>query len=433
MLGATSIVTWIAAIGLLGLMSPHVAYAQGGAPPRDGFRYYIPGACVEAVKRSDAFYWRTTPDTVQFNMAADTMLTVSARLAKACAAQFSVEQVNPRDLVLLAKVYLAAGDDPAALRAVTRRLHEDADASAATRAATLEDIVGAYLHASPARLHEAQRYLAQLDTVSGSEAALSRFRAHLSMLRYFEMANDDANLRAQAEAAIVADKEMNAKDRREFGVYIGEVYKILAAAEGARTGTSAAPRAVIERAREDVKSLSYGIAMMAKPDTIASLYGRKGTRVKGDYWLGATGDTIRPAPGKVTIIVFRLNRTSVAALRRLQERFGDQIAVTGLVHTVGYFRDEGPLNTDQELKLLRQYYIDELGMPGTIAVSKTQFTTMPDGRRRAPLDSTSRAYWTPAGTVAVVLDQQGIIRRVFTDSWKPWFENRIAEFIESTP
>lgn len=428
---ATPKVVWSGLIAtLLTFASCLELHAQGGAPPVDSFDYYSPGACVEAVKRSDAFYWRTTPDTVQFSMERDTMLTVSAELAATCAKQFSLEELNQRDLILLATVFLAAGDDESAQRAVERRIQLASGESIGIRAKVLQDVVEAYLSSSPARVDKAMSYLKQLDEMAGEEAALARFNAHFAAQRYFWRAGNDSGLREQSEAAIAAAQEMSSRDRTEFGVYMGEVYKLLSQAEGSRTGTSDAPRAIVDRARKDFTDLSYGNAMMEKPDTIASMYGRKGARVQADYWMGSPGDTVRPAASKFTIIVFRLNRTSVAALQRLQKRFGDKVAVTGLVTTKGYFRDEGPLTIKEELDLLRKYYIEELEMPGVIAVSETKFTTMPDGRRRAPLDPTSHAYWTPAGTVAIVLDDQGIIRQVFTDTWRPWYESRMAEFIE---
>lgn len=413
-------------------MSTH-SYAQGGAPPVDSFNYYsTPGACVEAIRRSDAFYWRTTPDTIQFSMTRDTMLTVSAELASVCAKQFPVNEVPPRDLIQLAAVHLASGDDAAAERAIERRIQSESGASAGVRARSLQGIAAAYLNASPARVEVALRYLDQLDAIAGEEAALARFQAHLLAQRYFWRSGNDASFREHADRAIVATKQMNTRDRNEFGVYMAEIYKLLAHAEGARTGTAEAPRAVIQRARENFSTLSFGSAMMEKPDTIASMYGRPGPKVQADHWLGEITDTLLPAPGRFTVIVFRPDRTSVATLSRLHKRYGDQIAIVGVISTVGYFRDDGPLEVEEELKLLERYYIDELGMPGVMAVSETRFTKMPDGRRRAPLDPTSRAYWTPASAVAVVLDRDGIIRRVFTETWRPWFETQIIEFIDGS-
>jgi hypothetical protein len=53
------------------------------------------------------------------------------------------------------------------------------------------------------------------------------------------------------------------------------------------------------------------------------------------------------------------------------------------VSTKGYFRGRGMFTPDVEVKQLCSHFVDELHLPGTLAVTETQFDTIPDGRRTA--------------------------------------------------
>lgn len=417
-----------------------MAHAQGGIPSPDGFTFYTPGSCVSAFQRSDAFYWRARQDTARFNAAADTMISASANLVRECAKKFTVATVVPRDLILLARVYLAMGDDAAALSAVTRRLTADASKPVVDRATTLAEIVEAYVCASPLaeivtayvcpsppRVDVARRYLKLLDALSQPEAALGQLRGHRRLALHYWVRGDGPNIVSESEAAIAAGKRLNNHDRIEYSQMIAGMYQLIAEVQGARTGTATAPRAVIARAKTDLGKLEGAERLIAPLDTIASMYGQKGTRLVASYWLGTQGDTVRPTPGKMSVIMFAPARLNIPAFRRLQKEFGDNVEISFAGNTVGYFKDEGPLTPAREIEYLNGYYFDELHASGVMAVNESQFHRMPDGRRMASLSANGRAYRTSLGTLVVVLDKEGVIRRVLTEDWRPWYENRIAE------
>jgi len=419
----------VARVAALLLLAGTVAKGQGGVPSPDGFAYYTPGSCVSAFQRGDSFYWRARQDTARFSATADTMLTASAALARECAKKFSVTTVVPRDLILLARVYLAMGDDAAARTAVERRLAADAAKPVADRATTLAEIVEAYVGAAPPRIDVARGYLKQLDALPQAEAALGQVRGHRRLALHFWVRGDDAGLVPEAEASIAAAKRLNTHDRIEYLMLIAGMYNYIAEVEATRTGTAAAPRAVIGRARADLGKLEGAEKLLAQLDTIASMYGQKGARLVASYWLGTPGDTVRPTPGKISVIMFSPARANIPAFRRLQQESGGKVEVSFVGNTAGFFKDEGPLTPAAEIEYLKGYYFDELHATGVMAMNESQFHRMPDGRRMSDISANGRAYRTSAGTLVVVLDKEGVIRRVIADFWHPWYENRIAEAV----
>lgn len=439
--------TWAAAILagaiLLSFAGAKAAAGQGSAPPApDGYSYYWPGACVQAMQRSENFYWRAREDTAQYTTAGDTLLDDVRRVARDCAARFksSGPSLSGNNLIPLAQVLLAAGDDAGAKQAVERRLAEADVKSTAARAWTLAQIVKLYLNEEwtskgyrsfrtlPVRVDVARGYLAQLDLLRGADAAPGQTRAWLSLTQYYRHIGDDARMRAAIDSTIKTGKDLNEHDRSEYVFSLLSAYQYLADAEGDRTGEAAAPRAVLARASADLGKLPRIAPAIARYDTLYSRYGTKGPAVFADLWIAAAADTVHPRPGKVSILNFNPERSTIPATRRLARAIGDTVDVA-LVHaTVGYFRDLGPLTFATEVPEVRKYFVDELNIAGSLAIIETHYHTIADGRRVADPNANDRAY--PMGqrgqrTSIVVLDRQGIIRRIWL-YWDNVFEPAIV-------
>ena len=127
-------------------------------------------------------------------------------------------------------------------------------------------------------------------------------------------------------------------------------------------------------------------------------------------------------------MVFRLSRQAVPFLRRLQESYADRVDLVAVTSTVGYFRGNGPLDPEKEVEMLRSYFLDDLGFTGDIAVTETQFTRFPDGRRDPEETPNEAAYRARFGASVIVVDGDGVIRRILT-SWGKSSENRLEEAI----
>lgn len=398
--------------------------AQGGAPVPDGFHYYWPGQCMEAVYRSDGHYWRARQDTTRFDPAADTMLTTSAALARECAAKFSGAALQARDLIPLAQLYLAAGDDSAAARAAARRLAEPDAKPVAARAWILADIVDAYLRASPARVDAAGRWLRQLDALEGSGAALGKVRAYSTLaFQQAGMGADSASV-AAAESAIAAGKQLGERDRREYAQQLFAMYMLVADVAAERTGDAAEPKAVMARARADLGPLRSVDGSITDADDTYALLGTRATPITATRWIGTPGDTVSPIPGRQALVVFLADRNDVPAFRRLAQSFTDRLQIVYVQGSYGYFRAAGPLSFAEEIEEIRKYYLQELRFPGSIAISEADFFTIPDGRRIRRPTVNERAYHIGTGTTVIYVDDEGIIRRIWR-GWQPVYELEI--------
>ena len=410
---------------LLSFAGAKAANGQGSAPPEpDGYSYYWPGACVQAMQRSENFYWRAREDTAQYSAAGDTLLDDVRRVARDCAARFksSGPSLSGNNLIPLAQVLLAAGDDAGAKQAVERRLAEADVKPTAARAWTLAQIVELYLNRSdrsgryqtlPVWVDVARGYLAQLDSLRGADAAPGQTRAWLSLTRYYRHIGDDARMRAAIDSTIKTGKDLNEHDRSEYAFSLLSAYQYLADAEGDRTGEAAAPRAVLARASADLGKLPRIAPAIASYDTLYSRYGTKGPAVFADLWIAAAADTVHPRPGKVSILNFMPSRPTIPATRRLARAIGDSVDVALVRATVGYFRGLGPLTLATEVPVVRKYFVDELNIASSLAITETHYHTIADGRRVRDPNANDRAYQTRQGTSIVVLDRQGIIRRIW--------------------
>jgi hypothetical protein len=414
----------------LALAAPSLARAQGGAPQPDGFRYYWSGACVQAVQRSTSFYWRARPDTLRYDPAADTMLTAAAALARACAAQLRDTALPPRAELPFVQLLLAAGDDRAAAAHAARRLAAPDVAAPGPRAWVLAEIVDAYVGASPPRLGAAREALRTLAALRGGEAAVGQVRAWGALAATEARLGHDSAAIAAAEQVIAAGRRLSPHDRVEYAGALLGAYALMADIAATRSRDAAAPHAVLARAHADIGSLRGMAPLIAAADTAYGLLGTPAARLTARLWLGAADDTVRPARDSVALIVFRPSRLNIPAIRRIAERFGSALQVTFAVGTYGYFRALGPLSFDDEIAEMRRFYLDELHIPGAMAVSEGQYTTIPDGRRVRGPSTTERAYHTNTGLAAVVVDRRGIIRLVLR-GWQRSDERRLERAVQS--
>ncbi len=414
----------------LGLAVPGQLQAQGGVPDPDGFTYYWPGACTQAISRSGAFYWRARQDTAQYSHTTDTMLAPAVQIAKQCVTKFAGADLVARDYVPLARVHLAAGDDAAAKEVIARRLTLPDVQTPGPRAWELSHVVQAYLGASPGRLDAAKEYLAQLDALAGPDAAVGKVRAYFSLASYYRRVGDVSNMTGAAERLIAVGKDLNEHDREEFGLTLFAGYRYLAEAAGARTGDSVAPKAVLTRAAADVGRLMGVQNSLRGSMSVFGAYGAKAQRIVADAWVNSSADAVYPAAGKFTLIAFRPYRGNIPALRRISERHKANLNFVSIIGTIGYFRDLGPLTPDVEAKYVEEYYRKDLNVSTPVVLNTTVFNRIPDGRRVAEATPNETAYRARSGAGYILVDPQGIIRQIWTGPWDRAYENRIEEAIK---
>ncbi len=411
--------------------TPTLLHAQGGVPQPDGFRFYWPGSCVQAIQRSTQFYWRARQDSLRYDPSTDTILSVSAQIAQTCAEQFNNAPLVSRDYVPLAQVYLAAHNDSAAAAVISRRLALPDVQSAGPRAWVLADIVDAYLTASPPRLEQAQRYLDMLHALPESDAAVGKVRAYRALATYYWRVGDTTGLVATSERLILAGKSLSPHDRNDYGRQLFAGYRFIADVRAIATSDSLAPLAIMGRAKEDIGSLMNVEPMIRRYMLLAGLYNSKAQRIVAHRWLTSQteqADTLHPKIGKFNLIVFQPFRHNIPQLRRLASEFQKMLNVVGILGTVGNVRGVGPLTPDAEEALLRKYYGDELDVHFPLSLEFVHFTRMPDGRRIADTTANEQAYRARSGATLILIDPHGTIKGVWT-SWDKSYENRIAEVL----
>jgi hypothetical protein len=406
-----------------------VARAQESPPAPEGYSHYWPGSCVEAVTRNDLFERRGQTDTTRFDPDADTMLTNSVQVARTCVASLVIDSIQTRDLILLARAYLAAGDSSEAQGAIERRLSADAARPDSTRAHDLADVVELYLEAKPSRRGEAQWYMERLDTLSGPDVAYWQFRAHDASGRYARRAGDEEAMRRDANAIIAAATRLSPHDRQEFAGRIVSAYWVLADLAGTETGQSDTARHIIAHAQADVGQIDDADHALQLVQFMANQFGRHSPSVYADTWFPPEGtesaDSIHPRPGKVSVVVMgTLSRSAMPAFRRIQTILPDTVDITFIHNSYGYFASQGPLTPAEEAVVAMRYFRNDLKAPGTLAIVVPRFEVLPDGRRIAVPTRNEVLFGARMGVGIVVIDRQGLIRRTFS-GFEPWTEREI--------
>ena len=386
------------------------ARAQGAAAAGQ-WAHYTGGSCVQAYQRIAQLEYRDNSDSLRVDYPRVSHPASAVDAARRCVAHLDVASVPARDLVSLAKAYLAAGDDAAAKRAIDRRLAGEASAPVAVRATTLVDVVGAYIRAEPPRVAEARAHLARLDALTGPAAVIARLEAHAMLMTHHTRALEDSAAVREAETVLALAKQLDAHDRIEFSWASRNAYRTLVA-RAADTGGAAAARPLLARARADIGNIPIEAQVLTRLDSMYALPGREAPALTWDRLLNAPADARLPAAGRPTLIIFATARGLVPMLRRIEAQFGTRLQVVSAARTLGYFRGDGPFPPAVELDSLTRYLRDELRAPGVVALSAPGSGKRPDGRVARELSANEKAYHVAFGTTLAVVDGAGVIRYV---------------------
>lgn len=417
----------------LGLVVRAPLAAQEAPPEPVGYSHYWPGSCVEAVARNDQFESRGAIDTARYTPAVDTMFTSSVEIAKTCLAALVVDSVRPRDLLLLARTYLAAGDPAGAAGAIARRLEADSLRPDSTRAHTLADIVSLYLDAKPMRPDGVTETLTRLDSMTAPDAAYWQFTAHDLVGQRARRVNDDSALVREANAMIEVGKRLSAHDRQEFSGRLVSAYWYLADHVGTDADSSGPAKAIVAQARADLGNIPNLDRSLQILDSLAGFFGNPAPHVYADTWFppadAPPGDTIHPRPGKVSLIVTNMaNRWNTPIFRRLQTIVPDSVDITFIHNSYGYFGSFGALKPEEEAVAVQSVFRDSLHAPGTLAIVVPRFEVLPDGRRIPARTRNQMAYGANVGVAILVVDRNGTIRRTFPGI-EPWTELEIEDLL----
>jgi hypothetical protein len=146
--------------------------------------------------------------------------------------------------------------------------------------------------------------------------------------------------------------------------------------------------------------------------------GKVAPPVQATQWFnaGPAGNT-RPIAGKPALLVFASHAcgsmcyTPYGVLRRLATKYAAQgLDVTLITRTAGFYKGE-LIRPDMELIKIKEYFLDRLELPVTIAAWKTDLGRGDDGRVTVQSAPNDEAYKPTGGVVpAFLVDKSGKIR-----------------------
>jgi len=361
-----------------------------GVPDTVSYAHYTPSQCLAAIRRRIQVSRRMQDDTLRFSEAADTLATDVRRTARACLAHLSAEAADARELLPLIPAALVA-DDSVMANAVVRRIVNGAR-TPRTRADSLKTVTLASMDITirPFPMGHLARLFAQIDTMHGPAAVAARVTAHINLGIYYTLmraADDSVGVR-QLQQGLSEVGMLDSAGKKQTEVWVG-----------------------MGRGMLQLLTMMDGDSM---PDRTSSV-------VHGATILGTAG--VKPAPGKVTLVVFQggTTRQSVAAIRRLHATFGDKVDIVFAAKTLGYFKLRGPLSLADETKTLQEYYGSELKVPGTVVLEHTELKRRFDDRVLPQPTANDSAF---ANISLVIVDGKGKIRALYP-GWGAPLEARV--------
>lgn len=397
------------------------AQQQASAAPNSYARYVTPGWCVAAAGRTDSLFWRDRrPDTVVYAPLTDSVPTPVRDVARTCAARFTVAATPVSELLSLVQLSLWAGLDTQARAAADRLIAAQSKETLTQRGWIVSLVAQSFLDAQPTRLTDAKRYLAQLDAI-GAPAGQWRAITHLQLAALLTGLGDVPGAATEYRVAIGGADQMSQADRMNHLDFLLDLYRSAAEIVGAAHGGPAALRFVDSAQRTLAELRPPGSPEASMIETWAQglvglyrLYGTRGPRLTASHWYTTDGDTIRPRPGVVSLIVFGnpnfggLHYPQYATIRRLEAKYGSALQTTILTGTVGFYRNHAMPSPAAESDSTGHYFLDFLKLPVGVAASDVAFSFRDDGRRVNQATENIRNYERGLSTIVVGAD--GVIR-----------------------
>jgi len=398
--------------------------AQGSAAGT-AFSDYPVTACAYVAARVERQAWRAMrPDTVYHTVSGDVRLAPTIDSVRACVARFDPATVAPRDLLVLGSAYLAANDDRRAEEAFHRFAALALAKAPADAAWDYLQIVYAYAGASPFRLAPAYAYAARLDSLHG--AAAERVMAHVALERVAAFQDSVAVMRAQADAAVAASRELTGPARAEWAEQVAAAFLAQADA-AARGGDVARAASIVQGALADLGTVRPSATSdLARWAFWYTLYGKAAPTVEASYWYQPTAATpaapfVRPMANRVSLLLFvskncgELCASGYATIRRVAAALDtSRVQVTLVSATSGWDRDEVIPSAADEAERIRQYFHGFLALPLPLAIWSTDFGKRPDGSRLIRPGPNERAFGAgpSASLFGVLIDRHGAVHSV---------------------
>jgi hypothetical protein len=291
------------------------------------------------------------------------------------------------------------------------------------RAWVVEGVATSFLHAMPAQLQRARSYAHALDAM-GSAAAYERMSVHKLIGAYAFSIGDVALADTETSAALAAMPELSHAQQITLVDTILTTYAVRASAISLLRGKKAV-MALLDSASNVVVPLTqdggpiaayHRIRVHSIVEFYRRLYGAMDMPAKpvhADQWLSATGDTVFPKPGRVTLAILAhpaiFQIPAISVVRRLHDEYAARgLDIVFMTFTTGWFRTIVEPRPGDEIHNIQRWYLDFWHMPASLAAEESQFGRLADGRRQNTPVTNQTNYGF--GATAVLIGKDNVIR-----------------------
>jgi hypothetical protein len=271
-----------------------------------------------------------------------------------------------------------------------------------------------YIHTvSPEQQRTAERAIATLDSAPGSSAA-TRLEAHAVLEEYLRgYLDDDDGITVHAKTVMALAGRLDSADRVRLAPQLIHAYRDLAEVMAGHGDIQSAVDLLTHApaALPGVPDVAAGLA-----DEVARyrLIGQAPPPIAAPHWFnaadGTTLDLSRGCP--ITIVEFSAYWChgcvlSYPDLLAVQKKYGaNQVRLVVVTNLLGRFRGDTGLTLDVELARLKQYFTQEQGLTGPIAVSDRPASEESYGL----IADAYHVFFIPE---TLIIDSRGRVARIF--------------------
>lgn len=360
--------------------------------------------------------------------------TESQAMAKKYAARFTPESVKENELIALARLYVSAQQNDLAGAAIKRRL-ASTTLTADERATALNtglDIVLSAKTITNDNLNQAEKYVAQLDTLPGVELR-QQINAHSRIGGYYSYADMDAKNLEHHEKIIALINKMPANERKPFLNRKASAYESIALVHANRGQADKAVE-ILKAAAVEMADIPNTAQWMNQAIKRYSQIGQAAPAIKAAHWInGANAPKELSFGGRVTLLQFTAHwcipcRNSYPAITKFHDKFAKQgLEVIFSTQLYGYFSDRNDLKPEEEIEADREYYATHHHLPFKVAIEPQR--TYPNNGQAPSWNDNESSYFVGGIPQMVLIDKQGIIRLVMI-GWDPANETKMTTLIE---
>lgn len=376
-----------------------------------------PAACVTQART----YARTAQQALARNITAADVRRIEAEkqaLAKACAEQFAIEQIDDNDLPALITLYGEAGQTDRASATITRALASRTMAPP-VRAQVLEQAIisGLLEPKSDQRNARLEAWSDALDRLPGDLIA-QQMTAHSRLNGYYRGDDIDVGIIKHSTWIIDRARTFTPAQRTQFGSIVVSAHINMAEA-WAGQGEIDKARALLQSARDNWSDIRNASEMLNPVIARYALVGTVGAPITAPRWLNAEPNTTLPMTGAVTLLEFTAHwcgpcKESYPGIKRLLAKYASQgFRAVFATELYGYFGTERGLSAEEEFDRDRDYFAKEgLAIPIAVENARRPSVRNADGTYTHFENPNDKAYEVGGIPQIHIIDRHGRIRLI---------------------